>query len=210
MNTIVYTNWTAQICIDASEIGIGGYNTDTGLAWRWKLPDWLYQKFHINALEFLAAFVGIGIELIEAKHPHPRTLCLTDNSSALGWLYKSNFNPSSQIEHDHIARSMANKLLEHEAALYSQHIAGKSNVIADSLSRDHHIQTKHLTFLSQSLFHDQKKGPLRILTELPPEIISFLSSLRHLPTKTSASQTPPAPSSLGLLFDGQTSLADVV
>ena len=50
-------------------------------------------------------------------------------------------------------------MLESESALYSQHIKGKFNLIADSLSRDFHLSNKQLTFLLNSLYKPQLKVP---------------------------------------------------
>ena len=110
------------------------------------------QKFLINFLEFLAATIAIWIETLQATDKYNRFLCLTDNSSVLGWLYKSNFQPDSHKEHDILARQLAEIMLDSESALYSQHIKGKFNLVTDSLSRDHHINTKQLTFLLNSLY----------------------------------------------------------
>ena len=210
INLIIFGKWTTRLCTDASEIGLGGYKTSTGAAWRWKLPPELQHKFHINTLEFLSSLIGIWLELLTDDKPYKRILCLTDSSFALGWLYKSNFNPVTQQDNDHIARELANLLMSFEASLYSQHIVGKANVIADSLSRDHHIPIKQLTFILNSLYNDQSEAPLKISEELPSAITSFLSSLKPLPTRTMGSHQPPVPSSLGLFFAGDLSWGDVV
>ena len=211
INLITFTKWNIRLITDASESGIGGYNTETGMAWRIELPSWMKKKFHINFLEFLSATVAIWIEILQTTTKYNRLLCLTDSSSVLGWLYKSNFQPESHKEHDILARQLAEIMLESESALYSQHIKGKFNLVADSLSRDHHINNKQLTFLLNSLYSPQLKGPLRILGEIPREVTSFLESFR--PTmciKRKALQQQLVPSSLGTFFDGNDSWSEVV
>ena len=83
LNLISYTEADCTIYTDTSSHGLGGYNKDSGLAWRYKLPDWMIRSFHINTLEFIAATVGIWIGIIHAKTEFLKIKCLTDNSSAI-------------------------------------------------------------------------------------------------------------------------------
>ena len=209
INLITFCHWTTRLLTDASEQGIGGYNPDTGQAWRLPLPSWMIGRAHINFLEFLAALVGLWLDISSSTRQYQRYLCLTDSSSALGWLYKSNFNPSTHLEHDTIARKMADVLLSSETALYSQHIKGSHNIVADCLSRDFHLPDKQLTFLLNGLFPSQVKAPLHILPTIPADITSFISSLEPLLTKRPVSPSPHEPSSLGALFVGKPSWLDV-
>ena len=77
----------------------------------------------INLLEFIAVVVNVWW-IILRKGPGQTILDFTDNSSALGWLYKSSFNTVTYVSHDVIARQMATIFLENNAKLYSQHIKG--------------------------------------------------------------------------------------
>ena len=88
INLITFTKWNTRLVTDASEAGIGGYNTETGTAWRIALPHWMQKRFHINFLDFLSAPIAIWIETYHTKEKYNRYLCLTDSSSVLGWLYK--------------------------------------------------------------------------------------------------------------------------
>ena len=153
----------------------------------------------------MTSLIGIWLELINDDTPYERILCLTDSSSALSWLYKSNFSPATQQDNDHIACELVNLLVSFEASLYSQHIVGKANVITDSLSRDHHIPNKQLTFILNSLYNDQSTAPSNISEELPYAITSFLSSLKPLPIRKTESLHPPVYSSLGLFYAGDLS-----
>ena len=74
--------------------------------------------------------------IILRKGPGQTILNFTNKSSALGWLYKASFNPVTHASHSVVARHLARMVLENNATLYSQHIKGKKNVIADSLSRN--------------------------------------------------------------------------
>ena len=75
---------------------------------------------------------------------HQHILAFTDTSSALEWLHKAYFL-NSQKAHNGVARYLAKLLVRKESNLYSQHIKGTHNFIADSLARDHHISTDQLT-----------------------------------------------------------------
>ena len=94
---------------DACEYGIGGYN-NKGWAWQWKIPARLRGKFSINLLEFLAAVVTIIVSL-ENTEENTKNFALTDNSSALGWLFKDSFHPETKEQHNKIARYLANFIL---------------------------------------------------------------------------------------------------
>jgi len=93
---------------------------------------------HINLLEFIACTIGIWSEIIFEKQmdktKFTKIKALTDNSSAVGWLYKSSFNPKTRFLHANVARKLARILLETESCISSQHTPGKNNIIADSLS----------------------------------------------------------------------------
>jgi hypothetical protein len=77
---------------DACEHGLGGYSLKTGRAWRWEIPLHLRGRKPINFLEFQACVVGIMLS-IEEDNPAAGYcyLSATDNTSAMGWLRKSNF-----------------------------------------------------------------------------------------------------------------------
>ena len=82
---------------DACERGLGGYSA-SGRAWRWEIPTHLQGRAHINLLEFIAAIVGIWIDIIEgAVVPESCILSMGDNTSATGWLKKSNFKETDEM-----------------------------------------------------------------------------------------------------------------
>jgi len=113
-NNITYTECTSYLITDACEFGLGGFNMKTGEAWRYKLPAWMTQTFHINLLEFIASVIAIWLDI---KQDNSKTLfkkyfALTDNSSTVGWLYKSNFHPKTYPGHDIVARKLAQILME--------------------------------------------------------------------------------------------------
>ena len=199
INNITYTRPTDIGTTDACETGMGGYLED-GRAWRWKIPTNLQGIFTINLLEFLAAVVNIWI-VIRSPTKERKILSFTDSSSALGWLHHSTFNPITHPIHDNIARHLAKIFIEADSTLYSQHVAGKQNFIADSLSRDYHISTVTLTKTFVSLFPDQIPSNFRIMT-LPKEITSWLYSLKDFSIVKMASPQEHNPSKLGVLLAG--------
>jgi hypothetical protein len=71
---------------------------------------------------------------------------------------------------------LADLILGSESCLYSQWFPGSQNAIADSLSRDFHINDTHLCDLLLSHFPDQGPFGLTILP-VPPDIVSWLTCL---------------------------------
>ena len=136
INNITFTEPTHTAFSDACKHGLGGYCSN-GQAWRYKLPDEQVGQWSINLLEFLAATITIQMITLNTTGK-VKILAFTDSSSALSWLYKASFGENQPI-HDKVARRLALELIDNDSALYSQHIKGKHNVIADSLSRDHHM-----------------------------------------------------------------------
>ena len=132
-------------------------------------------------------------------------LAKTDNSSAVGWLVKSNFDPEMQTKHDLVARKIAEILLDSETTLCPEYVKGVHSIIADSLSRDLHIPTKKLSFLLTELFPTQTPMSLSIVEDLPAEIICWLESLKG--GKLSGKESPQGlmPSKMGTLVSGNAS-----
>ena len=95
INQITFVQHDVQIYTDACETGLGGYNPRTGKGWRFKLPEWMQRQFHINILEFIASVIGIWLEIKNKNIQYLNILAKTDNSSALGWMLKSNFDPDT-------------------------------------------------------------------------------------------------------------------
>ena len=199
INQVTFTVPSHTGTTDACEHGLGGY-LDDGRAWRWQLPQTLHGVFTINLLEFIAAVVNIWM-VVRDGLPDKKILCYTDSSSALGWLYHSTFNPVTQPLHDQVARHLAGILLETDCTLYSQHVPGKQNVIADSLSRDHHVPDDILTQSLSRLLPEQIPSNFRMV-ELPTEITSWICSLRACLTAPTVSPQVRNRSKLGALLDG--------
>ena len=211
-NNLTFTKVTTILITDACEYGIGGYNAKTGFAWRYLLPLWMTKSCHINLLEFIASVVAIWLEMLNNQDiiQFQKFLALSDNSSTVGWLHKSNFNPKTHKGHDIVARQLATLLMETETTIESCHVKGEHNVVADSLSRDHHIHDSHLKFLLQSLFPSQVPQNFSIYSVLPIEITSWLDSLKGSMINSEVSPPKQFKSKMGALFDSKSSWKDVV
>ena len=97
--------------------------------------------------------------------------------------------------HDAFARCLRWPLVSNQTSLYSQHIKGKENIIADSLSRDFHKSDQTLkTNFNQIL--PQQTAALFHMKQLPRNVISWISSLAAASALPTASPYPLQPSSL--------------
>ena len=195
INNICNTTPSVTTYSDACEWGIGGFTT-IGTAWRFEIPKPLWNRASINLLEFMAAIVTIEMSIIYDHHAttSPHILAYTDSSSALGWLYHSTFNPVQNPCHDDVARYLARLLFQKEASLYSEHIKGEDNLVADSLSRDFHwSNTEILTHLSSQCIQ-QVPNTLQ-LRHLPKKLSCWIVSVLDSLTPKMGSQPVPKPSS---------------
>lgn len=132
--------YPSQIYItDSYENGIGGYSLLTGRAWRFELPSHLKGHVSNNILEYLAEIVGIWMGILDGEVKKDDCIfSCTDNTSAVGWSRRTNFAVSDSVELK-FSRKLASLILDTNCCLYTQHIRGIHNWIADSLSRDFHI-----------------------------------------------------------------------
>ena len=186
MNLISFRKPTHVYRADACPWGLGGYN-QFGRAWRFEIPQHLLFRATLNMLEFLASCIGPWIDILENNlPPQSCTLSETDSTTTAGWLRKSNFKDDDKTQtHEHcklsLARDHALRLLTNNVKEYSQWFPGVENEVADSLSRDFHLDDKSLT----SLLHLKLKSQILsnlIISPLPPEIVSWICSwLQRMP-----------------------------
>ena len=204
MNLLTPRRPTLEYFSDACEHGLGGLALH-GRAWRLELPEDLRGRLTLNMLEFLAAFIGPWIDIIEGNMPLLScALSHLDSTTADGWLHRSNFREhyiddgtrkresivEIGVKRD-AARKFASLLLEADVILYSQWFPGKLNVEADSLSRDTHLSVDELTSLLRSSPSCQLPPNFEI-RPLPNEISSWILSLaRRLPVSKQVSQRLP-------------------
>jgi hypothetical protein len=87
--------WPTRIVrVDACPKGMGGYCLESGIAWRYLLPEPLLGRETLNSLEFLAAFVRLLVEQGAGRKWSNANVMLSqgDSRSAAGWLAKSTFD----------------------------------------------------------------------------------------------------------------------
>ena len=198
INNLAFTRPTAIVWSDACEFGLGGYTRD-GNAWRYLLPEHLRLRASINLLEFIASVITIKLSIGSDEHDtnYPRILAFTDSSSTIGWLHHSTFKPDLHPQHELVARELAYSLFHHQTTLYPTFIPGKSNVIADSLSRDLFLSPSAHTNLINTFSPPQTKTAFRILP-LQEDIISWIVSMLESLLRKEGSLPQPSPSSLAI------------
>jgi hypothetical protein len=133
----------SQLAIsDSCPYGMGGF-TWSGWAWRLRLPK-ASPIFGVdeanNVLEFLAMVVTIKLLLIECNNKVLMDECIMsmgDNTSAIGWLFRTAgvkrhfwFYPAVRK----ISETLATDITSLGHCLFSQHLKGAANKVADTLS----------------------------------------------------------------------------
>jgi hypothetical protein len=99
-----------------------------------------FVKLENNTLEFVASMVLVWLTILTCiKEGYPCFLALGDNMSAVSWLHKANVDENENKPLHLATRKYAEILMQHNCCLYSQHIQGEKNKVADALSRLHHL-----------------------------------------------------------------------
>ena len=207
INNVVFRSPTSIPLTDASEIGIGGYCLQNNTLWRYEFTPDEQRAFSLNTKEFIAAAIGALMALEADTCDYPCILSLSDNSSTVSWLHKSNFDPTSSPVHNAIARWHASNLLKHNASDYSQHLAGSENHVADSLSRDFHLSgSQLLNLLTHVCPHLLPQNPQVI--SLPTHLSSWVGTLAQLQPNRRALDWDRKPSTIAAGVIGWTSPND--
>ena len=176
---------------DASLHGIGGLSVTSGIARWWELPWDLRLCASLNALEFLASYITIYMDIHVGATPTDSCfLSQGDSTSATGWLCKSNFDDAEPL-HLSLTWAMANLIMDHNSCLYSQWFPGNENNLTDALSRDTHLDDDAL--LTLLLSHVPKQIPegfciCPLLLELVSQITTWLRNLPALMESPGAPQ----------------------
>jgi len=226
MNLLVHRYPTQLSISDACPFGMGGFLLKSGFAWRLLIPtdSKLYGVDPSNnVLEFLAMAVNIWLLVLESranKVSHECFLALGDNTSALGWVRRC-----SQLGADSwyrapvnaIARHLALLLLDAQHLLFTQHIQGAHNVVADILSYSGKDRGKPNPLTVDSPPDDVLTQRFHSLipqfipqnfsiSPLPNEILSWVTrTLRtlessYIRSRNSPSKTKTAPGDAGSVF----------
>ena len=182
LNLLTFRDPTHVFRVDACEHGVGGYCLDTGLAWRWEIPEDLRYRVTLNGLEFLGGYLMLALAASHHRiQPEACVLVQGDSTSATGWMKKSNFAVEDRPFHRWVARSLARLLMGVSARLFSQWFPGDLNNIADCLSRDHHMTDSNLESHMHLHFPTQIT-PTFTICQLPPDALSaVICEMRKLP-----------------------------
>jgi len=143
---------------------MGGFD-HRGRAWRLIIP--LEFRMAVenknNCLEFLASFATIWQFILDGtSEPEECFLSLGNNSSAIGGLHKASVDPAKNLPLFMATRKFAEVLIGHGSCIYSQHIPGVTNTIADALSRRFNLSDSQLTNYILSNFSNQVLPSIRI------------------------------------------------
>jgi hypothetical protein len=164
LNLVSYRRPSFLCWSDACPKGLGGFDHH-GYAWRLKIP----EKFHEavtnknNCLEFLASVITIWQAILhERSNEEECFLSLGDNASAIGWLHKASIDPDKNSPLFSASRKFAHILLSSKTCIYSQHIPGSSNKIADALSRKFELTDENLVSFIHVLCPNQVPPSFRI------------------------------------------------
>ena len=87
----------------------------------------------------------------ENEKPYPCILSLSDSSSMVSWLAKSNHDPNSSPVHGMIVRWHTRNLIDFDAYNYLQHIKGLENILSDCLSSDFYLSDRKILSLLQTV-----------------------------------------------------------
>jgi len=186
MNLLTIRNPTHIAWSDSCPFGLGGYK-----AWRIRIDDrWNFKGNNSvnNLLEFLGMMVSILLMIRETRPDEEAVLlALGDNTSAIGWIFKSGKLPK-QSRYYAPARMMARKIAEvtiqANVQVVAQHLKGTFNNVADLLSFEGDDRGKQnpltrdrpddatLTNRLHSSFNQIIPENFEI-SDLPPEINSF-------------------------------------
>ena len=185
LNLITYRRPSFLCWSDACPEGLGGFD-HKGRAWRYQIPPEFRDsmKHRNNCLEFLAMMFTIWQAVLQDESCHEECfLSLGDNSSAVGWLHKASIDPSKNLPLFLASRKFAQIVLENNSCIYSQHIPGVSNSIADILSRRFDLNDDELTTYLNSVSSYQVQNSFRLFPvhqEINSWMIYWLQKCREM------------------------------
>jgi hypothetical protein len=165
LNLITYRRPSFLCWSDACPEGLGGFD-HKGRAWRYQIPENFRKsmRHRNNCLEFLAMIFTIWQAVLQDESSQEECfLSVGDNSSAIGWLHKASIDPAKNLPLFLAARKFAKIMLKSNSCIYSQHIPGISNSVADMLSRRFDLNDDELTSYLNSVPSYQVQNSFRIV-----------------------------------------------
>ena len=203
MNLLTFRKPDVIYICDASEYGLGGFASN-GRAWTYQIPIKLRNRAHINILEYIAQITAIWIDIIEGRtKKEDCILAIGDNTSAMGWLRRSNFRQKDDTDtswtvKQQLGRHLATLTLNADITLYKQWLKGADNQVADSLSRYAYYMNPntHKQFLHHVI--PQQLPQNFEIRPIPKEISCFITSILQQLPETQLQSSTPKPSELAL------------
>jgi len=155
---------------------MGGFD-HMGYAWHFIIPP-EYREAVANqnkCLEFIAPIVTVWRAILHHRSKKEECfLSLGDNTSSVGWLHKANMDQNKNLPLFLAARKFAKIMLSSKSCLYSQHIPGVSNGVADALSRKFDLNDDELTLFILSS-HANQVHPFFRIYPVHPDIVSWMT-----------------------------------
>jgi hypothetical protein len=197
MNRVTIRQPTRLCISDACPWGIAGYSLN-GRAWRIVIPHCTPlrgdSRFN-NLFEFIGTTVTAWLECLDSEtHAEECILALGDNTSALGWIYRSSRVKPTSMSYkaiQKVARHLATVFLDSTHCLASQHLKGDHNVVADLLSFAGHDRDKPHPLAADNpsdqiltqRFHEFLPSQIPAnfaISPLPPELLSWTSQVLQI------------------------------
>jgi hypothetical protein len=118
MNLIAFRKPTHVNQSDSCPFGLGSYS-DKGFAWHFKVPEVLWFRASNNLLEYIASIITPWVDMLAGRLTRGDcTLSMTDSSTSAGWLRKTNFSESTDINADPVQSSVRIEMACHHATLF--------------------------------------------------------------------------------------------
>ena len=106
---------TGVCASDACKIDIGGY-TESGIFWRFYLPEEWLGIFTLNILEYIVSIFTAKFEIADTTHPFLSIPTRLDSTTADAWMGKSSFDPDDTI-HTECGRHLGLILVDNNTCL---------------------------------------------------------------------------------------------
>ena len=214
LNRLVCRVPTHLFHADSCPEGMGGYSVRSGRAWRFRIDQARLQALAQldpsstntrtnNLFEYIAIVVSMWVDCwFDGIEENSAVLSLSDNSSAVGWMYKSSFGSDKPL-HVQVSKKLTELILLHKFSLQAEHIPGSKNDVSDILSRHWHLNDNELTLFLHENFMSQIPENFHI-NPLPNEILCWISSIvPACPESSSARPKEHTKSATNVGNDGQ-------
>ena len=177
---------TQLLHADSCPEGMGGYSVGSGRAWRFHIDEIMLKTMmehnptnktrSNNLFEYIAIVVTMWVDCwFGDVNENDAALALSDNSSAVGWMYKSSFG-TDKPHHVKVSKRLMELTLEHRFSLQAEHIPEKRNEVSDILSRYWHLTDDQLTTYIHNNFPSQIPENFCI-RQLPNAILCWICSI---------------------------------